>query len=64
MMKSTIGSLGLYSEGLAPSMTPPCGGARVPELVASAAAEVTLERISEVVVVAIACGLKVEGLSW
>lgn len=58
MMKSTIGSLGLYSDGFEPSMTPPCEGARSAEVVASAAAEVTLERISEVVVVAIASGLK------
>lgn len=27
IMKRIIGSLGLYFDGLAPSMTPPCGGA-------------------------------------
>lgn len=56
-----MGSLGLYWDGFEPSMTPPCEGARSPEAVASAAAEVTLERISEAVVVAIASGLKVGG---
>lgn len=61
MMKSTMGSLGLYWDGFEPSMTPPCEGARSAEAVASTAAEVTLARISEAVVVAIASGLKVGG---
>lgn len=50
MMKRTMGSLGLYSDGLAPSMTPPCDGARSPVGVSSAAAEVSVERIALVVV--------------
>ena len=50
MMKRTMGSLGLYSDGLAPSMTPPCDGARSPVAVASAEAEVSVERIALVVV--------------
>lgn len=53
MMKSTMGSLGLYCEGLEPSMTPPCEGARsaAAEALASAAADVTLERTEDVVAI-------------
>ena len=50
MMNRTMGSLELYSDGLAPSMTPPCDGARSPVGVASAEAEVSVERIELVVV--------------
>lgn len=56
MMKRTMGSFGLYWDGLAPSMTPPCDGARSPVGVASAEAEVSVERTELAVVDMVAAG--------
>lgn len=45
MMKMIMGSLGLYLEGLAPSMTPACDGALLLSPVAAATADDKVEDI-------------------
>lgn len=62
MMKMVIGSFGLYTDGFAPSITPPCEGALLPVAVAEGADDAVVANEANAAVVDISAdiGRKIE----